>query len=139
MGIISQKLRASAAGEVCTLAIPGVCNGNPETSVLCHAPSEIKGMGNKSHDFHAAIGCNDCHDALDQHRLTKADELFHWLRGIARTQALWFDRGLLIVGGVDPDRPKKRPGKKSKWASREIPSRPLRYSLDQPGQNREGD
>lgn len=106
MGAISTKLRKSAKGQACTLAIPNVCNHDPETVVLCHAPSEFKGMGNKSHDFHAAFGCFECHNALDQHRLQNWEECFYWLRGIQRTQAYWFEKGLMVVP-VDTPRPKQ--------------------------------
>ena len=108
MGIISTKLRNSAKGQACTLQIPGVCNANPETTVLCHAPSEVKGMGNKSHDFHAAFGCSACHEALDQHRVGEW-EYFYWLRGIQRTQAHWQAKGMLIV---PVDKPRSKPSSK---------------------------
>lgn len=97
MGIVSTKLRNSAKGQPCSFQIPGVCNHNQETTVLCHAPSDVKGMGNKSDDFHAAFGCASCHEALDQHRLEKWEEYFFWLRGIQRTQAYWQSKGLLMV------------------------------------------
>lgn len=105
MGIISTKLRNSARGQACTFQIPGVCNHDPATTVLCHAPSEVKGMGVKSHDFHAAFGCSACHEALDQHRIEKWEEYFYWLRGIQRTQAYWQAKGMLIVP-ADKPRPK---------------------------------
>ncbi|MGP1224396.1 nuclease domain-containing protein [Serratia marcescens] len=37
--------RDSARGHRCTLLIPGICNGNSETTVLCHFPSSTYGMG----------------------------------------------------------------------------------------------
>ncbi|WP_210255108.1 nuclease domain-containing protein [Ochrobactrum sp. MC-1LL] len=51
MGIVSTKLRKSAKGQPCSFQIPGICNHDADTTVLCHAPSEVKGMGNKGHDF----------------------------------------------------------------------------------------
>lgn len=123
MGFISTKLRNSARGQPCTLAIPGHCQGGTETTVLCHAPSEIKGLGNKSHDFHAAFGCVGCHTALDQHKLPKADEAFYWLRGVMRTQSEWLRLGLMFVAGVDADKPKTRPKKPTKWPTRKLESR----------------
>lgn len=104
MGIVSTKLRKSAKGQPCSFQIPGICNHDAETTVLCHAPSEVKGMGNKGHDFHAAFGCSACHVALDQHHLEKWEEYFFWLRGIQRTQAYWQSKGLLMVP-VDMARP----------------------------------
>ena len=59
-----QKLRDSARGEDCTLQIHPYCNGNPETTVLCHLPSG-SGMGQKSPDWYAAYGCSTCHDIID--------------------------------------------------------------------------
>lgn len=95
MGLVSTKLRNSARGQQCQFRVPGVCNNNPETTVLCHAPSEVKGMSNKGDDHFAAFGCFECHTALDQHRVD--DPPFFWLRGIRRTQAIWFEMGLMVV------------------------------------------
>ena len=122
MGVISEKLRRSARGEDCTFEIPGFCNHEPSTSVLCHAPSEVKGMGSKGHDYNAAIGCSDCHRALDEHRLPREDELFFWLRGLQRTWAIWIAKGLILLP-VDPATAKKRPKKKSYLPSRPMQSR----------------
>lgn len=122
MGIVSEKLRQSARGQNCTFQIPGICNHNPETTVLCHCPSEVKGMGNKSHDFCGAFGCSECHVALDQHRLSKVDELFYWLRGLQRTWEFWFNQRLIELAG-DPQ--KSRPKRKANMPSRKIQSRPF--------------
>ncbi|WP_390900154.1 DUF1364 domain-containing protein [Yersinia rohdei] len=61
----SKALRDSARGQCCTLQIPGICNSNPETTVLCHLSSSTHGMGYKSDDFWAVYGCSDCHDVID--------------------------------------------------------------------------
>lgn len=60
-------IRKSARGQDCTLRIPGVCNWNPETTVLCHSNSlaDGKGMGLKAPDTEACFGCSACHDVLD--------------------------------------------------------------------------
>ncbi|WP_189400911.1 MULTISPECIES: nuclease domain-containing protein [unclassified Mesorhizobium] len=97
MGIISQKLRDSAKGQACTFAIPGICNHDPATTVLCHIRDESKGLSNKANDYSAAFGCHACHDAIDQHRLSKQDELFYSLRGLQRTWDNWVSRGLIVV------------------------------------------
>lgn len=125
MGIISSKLRASAKGQPCTFQIAGVCNHDPETVVLCHLPSEIKGAGNKSDDWHAAFGCYACHEAIDQHRLSKEDELFYSFRALQRTQRYWIDAGLIVIPAdlKTSGAPKTRPKKKTQWQSRPIQSR----------------
>lgn len=127
MGMISTKLRKSARGQECMFRIPGVCNHNQETTVLCHAPSEAKGLGNKSHDFHASFGCSECHQVLDLHRLSREEELFFWLRGMQRTQRYWIDAGLIVVPAdlKASGAPKTRPKKTTAWPSKTIQSRPF--------------
>lgn len=63
-------IRRAAAGQDCTLRIPGVCNFDPATTVLCHSNYLIdgKGMGLKAPDTAAAFGCCACHDVLDGRR-----------------------------------------------------------------------
>lgn len=61
-------IRKAARGQDCTLRIPGVCNWNPETTVLCHSPflDSGRGMGLKAPDEEACFGCSACHDVLDR-------------------------------------------------------------------------
>jgi len=89
------KIRKSARGEVCTLNIPGVCNHNPETTVLCHAPHPDKGMGHKGPDTWAAYGCSDCHAAMDKHVLLRAQEIAVWFHAIRETQRRLIKKGLM--------------------------------------------
>lgn len=58
-------LRKSARGQECALRLPGICNGNPETTVLCHATPG--GMGMKCPDTTAFYGCSACHAVYDRH------------------------------------------------------------------------
>ena len=107
------KLRQSAKGQSCTFRIPGVCNGDPETTVLCHAPHPMKGMGYKSHpagEIWAAYGCSSCHDVMDgrapyanaetpytslvQEQLGKE---LTWYRAIRETQTRMVKAGLIKV------------------------------------------
>jgi hypothetical protein len=104
MGIISTKLRNSARGQPCMFRTP-VCNHDPSTTVLCHIRDEAKGMGNKANDWSAAFGCSACHDAIDQHRFSREDELEYCLKAMQRTQAYWVDKGLIVVP-QDTHRPK---------------------------------
>lgn len=61
-------IRKAARGQDCTLRIPGVCNYNPETTVLCHSPylASGRGMCLKAPDTEACFGCSACHDRLDR-------------------------------------------------------------------------
>ncbi len=62
------QIRKAARNQDCTLRIPGVCNWNPETTVLCHSPflDSGRGMGLKAPDEEACFGCSACHDVLDR-------------------------------------------------------------------------
>jgi hypothetical protein len=85
--------------------IPGTCNGDTATTVLCHLPSEIKGLSSKSDDFHAAFGCSNCHEVIDNHRLSREESLYYSMRALQRTMRNWVTRGLVIIP-VDMPRPK---------------------------------
>ena len=97
------KLRKSARGRECQIRIPGVCNGNPETVVLCHLPGG--GMGRKHADFLAAFGCSACHDAVDGRRKvvlglrpwTPEERMVCFYEGVIRTQQIWLDEGLIEI------------------------------------------
>jgi hypothetical protein len=73
---------------------------NPETTVLCHAPSEAKGMGIKSPNFWAAYGCSTCHDIVDgrMHTDIPKTEIYRSLiRGVFRTQKILISLGLIEI------------------------------------------
>jgi hypothetical protein len=52
-------------------------------------------MATKSDDWNACFSCSACHEAIDQHRLSKEDELRTILRALQRTQRIWFVSGLM--------------------------------------------
>ncbi|CAI1013163.1 DUF1364 domain-containing protein [Serratia fonticola] len=96
----SKSLRESARGQVCTLQIPGICNGNPETTVLCHLPCNTHGMGYKSDDYWAVFGCSSCHDVIDgrlpyEWRYSELEEVY--LYALYRTISIWIGCDLLKV------------------------------------------
>lgn len=66
----STPARRAARGRDCTLMLPGVCNRDPATTVLCHSNrlEHGKGIGLKAPDSAACFGCSDCHDVLDGRR-----------------------------------------------------------------------
>ena len=94
------KLTKAARGEECTIQIHPYCNGNRETTVFCHAPSEEKGIGIKSPDIWGAYGCSSCHDIVDGRRNVDIpkDEIFRcFVRGIFRTFKRRIEQGLIEV------------------------------------------
>ena len=107
MRVISKKLRDSARGQECTLRIPEICNGNPETTVLCHLPCNMAGFGMKSPDNMAVFGCSSCHDVIDgrvRHPGYKIGasyfDGFDLLRALAETQQYWVENGFMTIKGM---------------------------------------
>lgn len=100
MGAIIPKLRASARGQQCHFNIPGICNHDPETTVLCHIRDGEKGIGNKASDYSSAFGCSACHHAIDNHELRHDEEYFFSLRAMQRTIKFWIEHGYLVIPGV---------------------------------------
>lgn len=96
----SKKLRDSARGQECTLRIPGVCNFNPETTVLAHLACGQKGMGLKSPDNMAVFSCSACHDRLDMRSTAGELDARDVLRALGETQAIWISRGLMTIKGA---------------------------------------
>lgn len=95
--IVSKKIRNFARGQDCAVRIPGICNHDPETTVLAHINGG--GMGMKTDDTEAAHCCSACHDEIDRRTIQiEADkvEIYH-LRGAIETRRRLFDAGLLKI------------------------------------------
>ncbi|HGC4074002.1 TPA: DUF1364 domain-containing protein [Escherichia coli] len=94
------NLRKEARGRECQVRIYGVCNGNPETTVLAHyRMAGTCGTAIKPHDMQAAIACSSCHDLIDG-RVKTSDYTKEELRlmhaeGVFRTQEIWRKEGYL--------------------------------------------
>jgi hypothetical protein len=71
------------------LRIPGVCNFNPETTVLAHIRrGGVAGMGQKPPDLCGVWACEACHSCIDGRTPhTKADLETYILEGLCRTLA----------------------------------------------------
>jgi hypothetical protein len=83
------KLRKEARGRDCMVRLVGICNHNPETTVLAHVRmAGISGMGLKADDLLGAWACSSCHDAIDRRSNTDLDRDFvrlAHLEGVMRT------------------------------------------------------
>ncbi|HBL7130390.1 DUF1364 domain-containing protein [Serratia ureilytica] len=93
------NLRKEARGRDCQIRIPGVCNFNPETTVLAHYRlAGTCGGGMKPDDEQGAWACSSCHDAIDARTKTEFDRetlhLYH-AEGVFRTQAILRKEGKL--------------------------------------------
>lgn len=138
--IRSKKLRRAAAGQRCTLNLPGICTDDPETVVLAHIHDETFGRGQKADDTSGAHMCHACHTAYDLHRtgLEDADLYRMLLRAMQRTiRRLVVDLKVIIVP-LDPEhlssskptparKPKEQrtkiPARKTEWPSKPLVSR----------------
>lgn len=99
----TSKIRKSAKGEACCLQIHPYCNGNPETTVLAHLPSQHHGIALKSPDWWAVYSCSGCHDVIDS-RNPQAVRDLGWneinlciMRGLYRTQKRLIEKDLMKV------------------------------------------
>ena len=89
------NLRKLARGKDCKVNIFGVCNHNPETTVLAHLNGA--GMAIKHHDLFACWACSDCHAWLDggyvKTHFREQRDLYH-LQAVLRTQKAMLGIGL---------------------------------------------
>lgn len=92
------KLTKAARGRECQVRIPGVCNGDPETTVLAHyRMAGTCGVGSKPNDLQGAWACSSCHDVCDGRgkTLDRATARQYHAEGVMRTQAQLISEGAL--------------------------------------------
>lgn len=93
------KIREAARGAQCMVRLPGICNGNTETTVLAHLRmAGITGIGQKAPDLFGAFACSACHDAIDRRTsafLAGTDLHLEFLEAIIRTQYYLLNKGLI--------------------------------------------
>lgn len=94
------KLTKAARGRECQVRIPGVCNGNPETTVLAHyRMAGTCGVGFKPNDLQGAWACAACHDACDgrSKTISRAEARQYHAEGVMRTQAALISEGVVAA------------------------------------------
>jgi hypothetical protein len=78
------KARKAARGQECQIRLEGVCNGNPETTVLARfRMAGASGMGIKPPDWLGAWACSACHTAVDTHKDSQTQ--LDFAKGVFRT------------------------------------------------------
>lgn len=96
---MQDKLTKLARGKPCMIREIGVCNQNPETTVLAHWRAiGISGMGIKAPSLLAAWACSACHSYVDGHShpgATREQRENAHLRGIMNTQYWLIREGIL--------------------------------------------
>ena len=90
------NLRRLAKGRECQIRLPGVCNGDSDTTVLSHLNGS--GMGMKGSDLAGSWGCSSCHDEVDGRTASIAnlDRVELWFHhGVIRTQKILESEGVI--------------------------------------------
>lgn len=90
------NLRRLARNRPCQIRLPGTCNGNSETTVLCHFRlAGISGMGLKPPDLIASWGCSACHSRVDRDKSPEVQLAF--AHAVFRTQAILLREGKILA------------------------------------------
>lgn len=95
------KIRQSARDEECQVRIPGVCTGDPATTIWSHARHYAagKGKGIKALDIAGAYACTACDAAYDQligvPHMTRSEVDLDWFMGHMRSLVILKDKGLI--------------------------------------------
>ena len=91
----------------CTLRIPGVCNGDHDTTVWAHSNLHRhgKGRGLKAHDIFGCFACSACHRWLDQGPASRAEKLAAFRDAHEETLLILVTEGSLAVPGAHRQRP----------------------------------
>ena len=89
------NLRKLARGQECFLRLPGICNHNPETTVLAHIRNQWFGGGSKPPDICGIFACSSCHDEIDGRTRSGKDWSLFKLDAVMR-QLHWYDKEGII-------------------------------------------
>jgi len=94
----SKLITNSARGENCTIRLPGICNGNPETVVFAHLNKVRFGSGRGIKSDFGAYSCSSCHDSVDFRTMTldRKDVYIAHLEGVIETLMKLKTKGLVV-------------------------------------------
>lgn len=97
--IRSNKIRAAANGELCTMFSPVCTGGGDVGTVFCHSNDSVAGKGAsyKADDIFGFFGCQACHKWFDDEQAAKWILNEYEKKAVYRTQRRLFDMGLIIV------------------------------------------
>lgn len=145
MMIRSQKVLDSARNQPCSIRLPGICNGNAETSVWCHLNGHRFGKGGaiKAHDIHGFHGCSSCHAYYDvghgtRPLMTDFELLESVLGAVCETWVRLIDSELVVVP-LDKQQPaseRRVPARKPREKRAKVASNPNHKWPSRPMQSR---
>lgn len=99
---MSHPLRKLAKGKQCMVRLVGICNWNPETTVLAHIRrAHVAGAGQKPPDLCAVWACSACHDEIDRRtRNNRLREIEGDLLDALVRQLAWYDQHEIVIPTV---------------------------------------
>lgn len=105
-------LLTMARGQRCLLRVPGVCCGDPATTVAAHSnwSEHGKAGARKADDCYHVWACFACHTWLDQGPAPAEEKRRYWDAAFEWMKAIWLD----VVCGFQHATPKEREA--SQWA-----------------------
>lgn len=81
----------------------GVCNGNPETTVLAHIRrGNVAGVGQKPPDLCGVWACSACHDVIDGRvrRMSHDHDLDGELLEALCRQLAWYEKHEVVIAVI---------------------------------------
>ena len=108
--IRSEKVLRSAKGQPCSVRFPGICNGDPATTVWAHLNGAAFGKGAmiKAHDilgFHACYACHNYYDVGHGTRpLISTETLLTCILGAVCETYVRLVRAKIVFVPLDPER-----------------------------------
>jgi len=93
-------LRKLARGRDCQVRLEGICNFDPDTTVLAHYRlGGACGMGLKPHDLLGAWACSSCHDEIDRRTWNLDSDITAraHLEGVLRTLVVLIKEGKIKI------------------------------------------
>lgn len=79
------------------MRLPGICNFNPETTVLAHIRLGFGAIGKKPPDWCGVHACSACHDEIDgrTHNMATVQVRADVLRALCEQLQWYVNKGLL--------------------------------------------
>ena len=95
-------LREFAKGKECMVRLVGICNWNPETTVLAHIRrANVAGGGQKPPDLCGVWACSACHDEIDRRtRNNRLREIEGDILDALVRQLAWYEKHEVVIAVV---------------------------------------
>lgn len=96
------SLRKFAEGKPCMVRLVGICNFNPETTVLAHIRrANVAGTGQKPPDLCAVWACSACHDEIDRRtRNNRLREIEGDVLDALVRQLAWYEKNEIVIAVI---------------------------------------